>query len=652
MRRIKRLPALLLLSLLLFGSVSCRPKGPDLVVTVRDGLTLRPVPEARCSVPGAQTRTDLGGQCTLRGWTSLDSLKVSRSGYQSHEVALAGLQPAGDPPQARVEVVLFPDQAQGTVLDAYAGKPVGKARVSAAGQTVLSDAAGQFILRNPAFPLALTVQAAGYSVWQGSFMTTTFRLSLRPNTLEGVVRGEKDAAPIAGATVTVWASVPLSRTTTDGNGYYRLTDLPETFSLRVKAPGYRQVEARPERTTRLDLRLPASVLDGRVVDGRDGTPLPKARVIWSGGWLHTDARGRFHLEGVADRERLQVLSPGFAKVVVTVTEETSLTLSLAPFAVQGIYVTGYVAGTPDWFPTLLDFVDRTELNAMVIEAKDAYGAITYDSQVPLVKELATSDPRFDPREVVRQCHERGIYVIAYIVTFEDSYLADARPEWALQNNWGGLWRNHAGLRWTDPYRREVWQYNVAIAKELLSLGFDEVQFDYIRFPTDGDTSIIVYSQETSIEKQYDAIAGFVEYAYNEIAPTGGFVSADIFGYAAYRKMWEQGQDLSRMGHFLDYVCPMAYPSHYSPGEQGCANPNACPYEIVHETVIQAYGQMTQTQRARVRAWLQDFDLGAPDYGPAEVAAQIKAAWDAGGWGWCLWNAGNEYTPGVDYSPQE
>jgi len=651
MGKARRLPTLLLFVILLFDLVSCQSQGPDLVVTVRDGLTQRPLAEARCSLPEGRARSDASGQCILKGWTTEDSLSVTALGYQGQEVRLAGLQLAGDPPQAKIEVSLFPDHTGGTVLDDFAGQPVAEAEVSLAGETVLSDAAGQFIFRDPTFPFTLMVRATGYAAWQGSFLTTTVTIPLRPNTLEGTVSDERDGKPIAGATVTVSATAPMS-TTTGADGNYRLEGLPEIFVLYVKAPGFRRVEARPERSTRLDVSLPPSILDGVVRDGRDGQPLSKARVIWGGGWLHTDEQGRFHLEGVADREVLQVLSPGFAKAVVTVTEETSLTVDLTPFAVQGIYVTGYVAGTPDWFPQLLDFVDQTELNAMVIEVKDAYGAVTYDSQVPLVQELGTADPRFDVREVLRQCHERGIYTIAYVVTFEDSYLADARPEWGIHNTWGELWRNGAGLRWADPYRREVWEYDVAIAKELAELGFDEVQFDYIRFPTDGDTSIIVYSQETSIEKQYDAIAGFVEYAYNEIAPTGAFISADIFGYAAYRKMWEQGQDLSRMGHFLDYVCPMAYPSHYSPGEQGCANPNACPYEIARETMLQAHGQMTGTQRAKVRPWLQDFDLGAPDYGPAEVSAQIKGVWDGGGWGWCLWNAGNEYSYGVDYSPQE
>jgi hypothetical protein len=645
------LTVLALFLFLLPSLVACRPDDPVLVVMVRDGLNGRPIRGARCALAKDQARTDEAGLCRLVRWTPGDVLRVSASGYQTVERVLEGLVPAGEPPEARAEVELYPDRVQGSITDRYTGQPVSGAEVRLGGQSATSGTRGEFVVLNPSFPFTLTVQALGYAPYRGSFATTTVGIVLRPNTLEGTVQDQYSDRPISGATVTALATTPLTATT-DAAGHYRLTGLPEDFRLLVRARGYRSLETVPGPTTRLDIRLRPAFLDGVVRDGRDGRPIAQARVVWSGGYVHTGESGRFHLEDIGEPEVLKVLAPGFSRAVITVTDQTSVTVTLSPFAVQGIYITGFVAGTPDWFGRLLDWVDQTELNAVVIEVKDAYGAVTYDTQVPLAQELGLADPRFDIRDVLRQCKERGIYTIAYIVVFEDSRLADARPEWAIHNQWGGLWRNHAGLRWTDPYRREVWEYNVAIAREVAELGFDEVQFDYIRFPTDGDTSIIAYSEETSIERQYDAISSFVQYAYEQLAPTGAFISADVFGYAAWRKMWEQGQDISRMTYYLDYLCPMSYPSHYSPGELGCANPNACPYEIVRETVIRAHAQMTETQRALVRPWLQDFDLGSPPYGPEEVAAQIRAVWDGGGWGWCLWNAGNVYTPGVDYSPQD
>lgn len=647
---------LLLFPVLLLALLACSPPQLEqeppvhLVVTVRDELTRQPLPGAECRLPEQLVQSDSGGQCRFIDWTTAVSLSVSAAGYQPGEISLAGLEPGPDTLEVKVEVALLPDHAEGMVLDAYTGEPIAGADVHSQQETLRTDAQGKFALQSPLFPIELAVWAGGYEAWEGSFSDTAMRVSLRPNTLDGVVFDLYEGTPLAGAQVTLTGSAVLTATTGE-DGRYHLAGVPERYVLAVGAPLYHPEQVNLERTTQHEISLRPAFLRGLVRDGRDGQPLALARVVWEGRYVHTDEQGRFFLEEVPEEVFLQVLSPGFAKQVVTVTGSASVTVDLEPFAVQGIYITSFVASTTDWFTQLLDYVAETELNAVVIEAKDAFGAVTYDSQIPLVQELDTASPRYNVPEVLRMCRERGIYTIAYIVTFEDSRLADARPEWAIQSvSRNGAWQDRKGLRWTDPYIQDVWEYNISIATELANLGFDEIQFDYIRFPTDGSISDIVYAEETSIEKQYETIAAFLERAYEELGPTGAFISADVFGYAAWRKMWEQGQDLSLMTHYLDYISPMSYPSHYSPGELGCANPNTCPYEIVLETVLRAYSQMTGGQRAKVRPWLQDFDLGSPPYGPAEVEAEIRASWDAGGVGWLLWNAGNQYTTGLDYSP--
>lgn len=633
---------------------SCESGRPALHVQVQDALTKHPLSGAKCFFPPEQAESDATGLCRFTGRSSPGRLRVYAPGYLGAEVDLPP-----PPKEARVvsmTVVLFPEQATGTILDAYTGRPVPGAEVQALGRTFLTDLEGRFTIFAPSFPLTLTAQAAGYEAARDMFFTTTFSLSLRPNTLEGSIRDEYTGYPVAGARITLTGSLLL--TTTGGpNGRYRLEGVPERFTLQVRAERYRPAELVLERTTRRDISLRPAFLRGLVRD-EAGRPVPQARVVCAGRYTHTDAQGRFLLEEVPEVAVVQVLAPGFAKEVITVTDAPSVTVTLTPFAVQGIYVSSYVistydgdSNTEDWFTSLLDFVEETELNAMVLEVKDAWGTVAYNTQVSLVLELGTAEPRYDVSRILQECRRRGIYTIAYIVTFEDSRLADARPEWAVQSaSQGGPWKDRRGLKWTDPYRPEVWEYNLTIAREMAGLGFDEIQFDYIRFPTDGDISGVVYAEETSIEKQYATIAGFVQRVYEELAPLGVFISADVFGYAAWRKMWEQGQDISLMAHYLDYLCPMSYPSHYSPGELGCANPNACPYPIVLETVKRAYAQMTEGQRAKVRPWLQDFDLGDPPYGPKEVEEEIKAAHEGGAVGWCLWNAGNVYTDGVDYSP--
>ena len=645
-------PFLLLLLMLLFAS--CEAGRPALYVRVQDALTSHPITGAQCLLPTGQAQSDAAGLCRFTDWSSPGLLRAYASGYLSAE---ADLPP--HPNEARVvtmTVALSPDRATGTIRDAYTGRPVAGAEVQAMGRTFLADPEGRFTIFAPSFPLTLTAQAAGYEAARDAFLTTTFSLSLRPNTLEGTIRDGYDGRAVAGARITLTGSLLLT-TTSGPDGRYRLEGVPERFTLQVRAARYRPAEVALERTTRQDISLRPASLRGLVRD-EAGQPIPQARVVCAGHYTHTDAQGRFLLEEVPETAVVQVLAPGFAKKVITVTDTPSITVTLTPFVVQGIYVTSYVISTydgnpdtEDWFTSLLDFVEGTELNAMVLEVKDAWGAVAYNTQISQVLELGTADPRYNVSQILQECHRRGIYTIAYIVTFEDSRLAEAHPEWAVQSaSRGGPWRDRRGLKWMDPYRPEVWEYNLAIARELAGLGFDEIQFDYIRFPTDGNISDIVYAEETDIEKQYATIAGFVQRAYEELAPLGVFISADIFGYAAWRKMWEQGQDISLMTHYLDYLCPMSYPSHYSPGEQGCANPNACPYIIVLETMKRAYAQMTEGQRAKVRPWLQDFDLGEPPYGPKEVQEQIKAAHDGGAVGWCLWNAGNVYTDGVDYSP--
>ncbi|MGB9722618.1 MAG: putative glycoside hydrolase [Chloroflexia bacterium] len=647
-------PKILLLLLIVPVLFSCGVNRPALHVRVQDDLTKRPLRGAECLLPKAQAKSDAAGYCRFADWSPQDLLRVSAPGYLSAE---AGLPTPPDGARAvTLTVSLSPAQATGAILDAYTGRPVAGAEVQAGGRAFLTDPSGHFTIFAPTFPLTLTARAAGYEAGQGTFLTTTFSLSLRPNTLEGTVLDAYDGRPLAGARITLTGSLLLT-TTSGPDGRYFLEGIPERFTLQVRTARYRPAALSLERTTQYDLRLRPAFLRGLVRD-ESGNPIPQARVVCAGRYTHTDAQGRFLLEDVPEVAVVQVLSPGFAKQVITATDTPSITVTLTPFVVHGIYVTSYVISTydgdpdtEDWFTSLLDLVEGTELNAMVLEVKDAWGAVVYNTQISQVLELGTADPRYDVSEILRECHRRGIYTIAYIVTFEDSRLAEAHPEWAVQSaSRGGPWKDRRGLKWMDPYRTEVWEYNLAIARELAGLGFDEIQFDYIRFPTDGNISDIVYAEETDIEKQYATIAGFVQRAYEELAPLGVFISADIFGYAAWRKMWEQGQDISRMTYYLDYLCPMSYPSHYSPGEQGCANPNACPYIIVLETMKRAYAQMTEGQRAKVRPWLQDFDLGEPPYGPNEVQEQIRAAQDGGAVGWCLWNAGNVYTEGVDYSP--
>ena len=242
---------------------------------------------------------------------------------------------------------------------------------------------------------------------------------------------------------------------------------------------------------------------------------------------------------------------------------------------------------------------------------------------------------------------RGIYTIARIVVFKDNVLANHRPDLAIiDTRTGKPWIDNEKLAWVDPFREEVWKYNIAIAREAIRKGFDEVQFDYVRFPTDGRLSAARYAKPNTKETRLPAIAGFLERARREIGPTGGFVGADIFGYTAFNENdTDIGQRIEELAPHVDYLCPMVYPSGYHVGIPGTRNPMSNPYRVIHES-IRLTRQRAAHTNVRIRPWLQDFRDYAFDrryFGVAEVRAQIRGAQQGGATGWMLWNPKNDYT---------
>ncbi|MHB9146650.1 MAG: putative glycoside hydrolase [Symbiobacteriia bacterium] len=310
--------------------------------------------------------------------------------------------------------------------------------------------------------------------------------------------------------------------------------------------------------------------------------------------------------------------------------------------VKGIYLTGYTAGSSR-FSDLVKLVDETELNAMVIDVKDDNGWVTYRSAVPEVK-LAKADtgmvPDIDRRLATLWQHD--IYPIARIVTFKDPRLAKFKPEQAVHTAAGGVWHDRTGAAWLDPYNRANWDYAIAIAREAALKGFREIQFDYVRFPSDGNTKDIVYpSYDGRIRA--DVIAAFLAYAHEQLAPFHVFVSADIFGLIPSVKDDQGiGQYWEKVVPAVDYVSPMAYPSHYAPYTFGLKDPDLAPYETVSNTIKDGLARMDGQPASKLRPWLQDFSM-RHRYGAAEVRAQIKAASDQGVKEWILWNAANVYT---------
>lgn len=322
-----------------------------------------------------------------------------------------------------------------------------------------------------------------------------------------------------------------------------------------------------------------------------------------------------------------------------------------PVKVKGIYVSGPVAGIAR-MDDLIELVDQTELNAMVIDIKNDEGKVTYRMQSEQVLEIGAGVGYIpDIEALVKKCKEKGIYLIARIVAFRDPYLAEQRPEWAVHTKNGEIFRDKSGLAWVNPYERGVWDYLVEIASEAAAVGFDEIQFDYIRFSTDVKTEEVDYGPEDKSIGKIGIITEFTKYVYEKLRKLGVYVAADVFGTVIENETDQQivGQDYVRMAEYLDYICPMIYPSHYRNGSYGIAVPDADPYKTINEACsasVQELATLPEESRARVRTWLQSFTAswvpGHISYGPQQIRAQIRGAYDAGYDEWILWNAAVKY----------
>ncbi|AZN40264.1 putative glycoside hydrolase [Paenibacillus albus] len=326
-------------------------------------------------------------------------------------------------------------------------------------------------------------------------------------------------------------------------------------------------------------------------------------------------------------------------------------------AVKGIYVTAHSAGGAR-METLLDLLDKTELNSMVIDLKDDAGYITYPTKNPELLKLGKTKRYIgDVDTLMERLKKHDVYPIARIVVFKDTALAHSHPELSYRRKDGSVWENGKGDSFVNPYRKEVWDYNVAIAKEAVKLGFKEIQFDYVRFPEGFEKKADSLVFDKTQDSRVDTIASFVNYAKSQLQPLGVRVSVDIFGYAASVPAAEGiGQDFVKISKNVDVISPMVYPSHYTTGWFGQKDPDKSPYETIKGSMLDTHKKLDPigSYKPIIRPWIQDFTaswLGKghyTPYGKTEVEAQIKALHDTGIHEYLLWNANNHYTADVKF----
>ncbi|TSC68990.1 MAG: hypothetical protein G01um101456_402 [Parcubacteria group bacterium Gr01-1014_56] len=338
-----------------------------------------------------------------------------------------------------------------------------------------------------------------------------------------------------------------------------------------------------------------------------------------------------------------------------------------PSVVKAIYLSQCVVGTPSFRNSLIKFIEDTELNSVVIDIRDYTGKISFPTDNPALKDaVSKACGAADMDSFIKTLHEKGIYVIGRITTFQNPYWSSLYPEHAVQKEGGGVWKDFKGLSFVDVGATLYWDNVVELGKVSYAIGFDELNFDYLRYPSDGPMADVVYSFDEGKSKP-QVLEEFYKYLTDNLRPTGAVLSADLFGMTATNEDdLNIGQVLERALPYFDYISPMVYPSHYPSGFHGYVDVNEHPYDIVKfsmDTAVKrtlatttkiaslAFRPIASTSpqmfekpiysKAKIRPWLQSFDYPVV-YTPAMVEAQIKANQDAGLDSWMFWDAANKY----------
>ncbi|OGT10809.1 MAG: hypothetical protein A2X77_00485 [Gammaproteobacteria bacterium GWE2_42_36] len=360
-----------------------------------------------------------------------------------------------------------------------------------------------------------------------------------------------------------------------------------------------------------------------------------------------------------------VIPPAFANLAVDENESENIVDSTipdtttspithlkTPKAVKSIYMTQCIAGNKRLRARLVKLAQDTEINAIVINIKDETGKVAIKTDNPLfAKAYATARCRAsDMKDFVAFLHRNDIYAIARIAVFQDPDLVKKHPEWAVKRaSDGAVWRDRKGITWLEVKATPVWDYVAALAEEAEKIGFDEINFDYVRFPSDGNMSDIAYTYfDSSEETKADAVKDFFRGIHERTKDLGIPISVDLFGMAStnYDDLGI-GQILENALPYFDFVTLMVYPSHYPPGYHGYKQPAIVPYKIVKYNMDMAVSRAiaADSDPAKIRPWIQDFNLGAI-YDALMIRAQIQATYDAGLNSWMSWDPRNIYTTGA------
>ncbi|HEX6474184.1 MAG TPA: putative glycoside hydrolase, partial [Candidatus Limnocylindria bacterium] len=463
-----------------------------------------------------------------------------------------------------------------------------------------------------------------------------------PRELTVVAVQQGSSEPIAGVSLTVGQSTAV--TGTDGTA---VMTVPRGSQVQAAASGYDPTSGTVPDDGDLTLTLRSNVVSGTISDQR-GEPVAGARVFVDGqtAWVRSDERGAYALPNVPETGTLIVKLAGYRLAEIPLDGSATKDVALEPFEARALYAPGAVFEGAGRLDAMLRLLDRTEANAMVIDVKETGGYLYYETNLPAAKESgADRRPIFELEKLLPRLKKLGIYTIARMVVMKDNTVGESRPELAVRNTaTGGPWHDFGGGIWLDPFNPGVAEYIAAIAGDLADKGFDEVQLDYVRFYSDGDYSVAEPNLPNTQSFRLPAIRRLFRVVSERLATTHAFLGADVFPISFIAPDDQGiGQRPEVIMPFVDYFCPMVYPSHYGPFTFGFAVPNEHPYDVINDT-LKIMNRQSEGLPMKIRPWIQDFGYGEfRAYTASDIRAEMKALSDNDARGWMIWNAQARFT---------
>jgi len=411
------------------------------------------------------------------------------------------------------------------------------------------------------------------------------------------------------------------------------------ITVRASTPGFEpsRVEVAELPLEPLQVELVPIVLTGRVVTP-GGDPVGGASVTLAERSAVTDRDGSYRIVGAVPGEMTATRAAWLSSTDSWDGRAETVDVVLEPRMINAVRITAPAAGDDVKWEAFIEMANESAVNAFVFDTKDEDGEVKYDSSVPAVAEIGSERAWYDASARLADMKEDGVYAITRIVTFQDSVMAEAHPELSVVNSaTGQLWRDNKGKAWLDPTNRAAWEYPLALAEEACRFGFDEIQFDYVRFPSDGPIENISIQGEYSEANRVATVAAYLSEARRRLNPLGCAVAADIFAVVVSSADDQGiGQKPEEISASVDVISPMIYPTHYANGWGGFSEPNDHPAEIVGGSLEDGLARVEPG--VVMRPWLQ-----TSTYGPGEIRLEINEA-AARDLGWMLWSSTSVFDP--------